>query len=166
MGKLLALHYRKDTNDTEIFLENGEIRTEDGKPEKLINRWCLSCGSSMQGRLEAARYLADIRSKVPVFLSELSSTVLFPLFSSRSTGDNWWINDHMLIWMKAEERQAVNLIFADGTRIRLPYDIRILKRQRENCEKIRRALRMQKLPEEIASCETDAVRNGLGKGQL
>ena len=162
MNRVLALRYDTLKKETELILENGERRTEKGRPEPILNRWCISYGSTMQGRRDAVKELTGIRTKVPLVISDMTSVLLFPILSEHSRTDNWWINDSMLVMMKAEKRIASILYFADGTVLTVPFDIRILKRQRTNCRKIRDSFRTLKRPDEVKPADLLTIRSVLG----
>ena len=162
MKRVLALRYDTLKKETELFLENGQKRVEKGRPEPLLNRWCLEYGSTMQGRRDAVKAVTGIRTKVPLLVSDMTSVIFFPILSEKSRTDNFWINDSMLVMMKADQRIACDLYFADGTVLKVPFDIRILKRQRNNCRLIREAFRNRKRPEEVRPADLLTIRSVLG----
>jgi hypothetical protein len=63
--------------------------------------------------------------------------------------------------MKADRRTACILYFADGSVLTVPFDIRILKRQRSNCQKIRESFRSLKRPEEVRPADLMTIRSVL-----
>ena len=161
MSRVLALHYDPGKKETELLLENGEKRVEKGRPERILNRWCIQYGSTMAGRRDAVKEITGIRFKVPLLIGDMTSVILFPILSPDSPADNYWINDSMLVTMKADRRTACILYFADGSVLTVPFDIRILKRQRSNCQKIRESFRSLKRPEEVRPADLMTIRSVL-----
>lgn len=161
MSRVLALRYDPKEKQTELFFESGRSTREKGRPEGILNRWCIQCGSTMQGRIDAVKAVTGIRSKVPLVIGDQGSVIFFPILSSRSTADNYWINDSMLVTMKADQRIACDLYFAEGTVLTVPFDIRILKRQRNNCRTIRETFRTLKRPEEVKPADLLVIQSVL-----
>ncbi|MCC5891936.1 MAG: competence protein ComK [Exiguobacterium sp.] len=93
------------TNDTRallpVFNEYGEAETlvyqpdgvhrMKGSPMHLLETACLYYGSSIQGRIEAARYVLGPHRKTPVVMDWHADAVFFPTIAKESP-DCAWIN--------------------------------------------------------------------------
>ena len=63
----------------------------DGHPIKLIEESCLYFGSSMRGRIEAARHILGPNRKTPVLVDWQAQTIFFPT-TAKEKAECIWIN--------------------------------------------------------------------------
>ena len=157
--RVQMMEYVPDYGVTVVYLEGREVLQVQGKPEVLINRWCLANASSMAGRIEAVKALTSIKSKHPVLLNEGSLRMIFPMRSTQRRGANTWICDNALMRVERNKRESTVLIFNDGFRLEIPYDIRMVRRQLNNCQLIRQALLEQHMKMELFADETGKEPN-------
>lgn len=144
-----AIEYVPDYEVSVLYLEKCQLLYVQGRPEGLINRWCLANGSSMAGRMEAVKALTSIKAKHPVLLNEGSMRMIFPMRSIHNTGANTWLCDNAIMNLEPNQRESTTVVFADGFRLEIPYDIRMIRRQRTNCQIIRQTLLDQRMKMEL-----------------
>ncbi|WP_449403813.1 competence protein ComK [Exiguobacterium artemiae] len=75
---------------TLLIQEQSEVVLE-GHPIKLIEESCLYFGSSMRGRIEAARHILGPNRKTPVLIDWKAQTIFFPT-TAKEKAECIWIN--------------------------------------------------------------------------
>ena len=142
----LAMEYVPMVKETVLYLDSREFLYINGKPEHLLNQWCIASGSSLAGRLEAVRRLTTItKYKSPVMIDETSMQMFFPLRSINAKGENTWLCDDGIMDLESIERKTTTVMFTNGFRLDIPYDYRMIRRQQSNCNEIRQILMEQRL---------------------
>ena len=122
---------------TELVLGDGSVVYDPRKPSVILNEWCLTYGSSMNGRIDAVRHLCGVKRKFPILLSERMNLIFFPM---RAKDEGPWINASMLVSWKGIHREATELFFLSGIHLTIPYDSRMVKRQMTLCEQFQAIL--------------------------
>ena len=64
---------------TELVLGDGSVVYDPRKPSVILNEWCRTYGSSMNGRIDAVRHLCGVKRKFPILLSERMNLIFFPM---------------------------------------------------------------------------------------
>ena len=134
-----------DRASTEICFADGTNETIALPAETVLENWCLSYGSTLKGRIEAAALLTGCRTKLPVLIREEDTLLLFPMRSLKADGFNCWISDNLLAAAIPHERTETTLVFINGYQAKIPYDIRMVRRQQEVCRKYRDILAKRKM---------------------
>ena len=137
---IAALRADNDRVYTDVFYTDGSSERLYTLAETVLEDWCVSFGSTLRGRVEAVRHLCNAKTKIPVLIRESDTLLFFPMRSINADGENYWINDNLLGAALPEGRNLSHLVFMNGYRLTIPYDIRIIRRQREVCRKCRDAL--------------------------
>ena len=137
-----ALEYEPANSRSVLYMVGGGQMYIHRNPQFVVETWCLRHGSTMQGRIDALRKLTGVRTKTPVLISEESRDFYFPLRSNERNrnSSNIWLNEDKIAKLKEEGRQNTVVIFSDNSRLKIPYNIRMINRQRKNCKKLREAL--------------------------
>ena len=65
--------------------------------------------------------------------------------SLKADGLNYWISDNLLAAAVPHGRTETTLVFINGYRRKIPYDIRMVRRQQEVCRKYRDILAERKM---------------------
>ena len=134
-----------DKASTEICFTDGTVKTIGLPAECVLENWCLSYGSTLKGRIDACARLTGCRKKLPVLIGEEETILLFPMRSLKADGLNYWISDSLLAAAIPHGRTATTLVFINGYRMKIPYDIRMVRRQQEVCRKYRDILAKRKM---------------------
>lgn len=137
---IAVIHTDNENSTCELLYLDGSAEHIAESAESLFDRWCVSYGSTLDGRMEAVRRMTGKRTKVPLLIRERDVLLFFPLRSLYTEGENYWINDNQLAAVLPERRTAAHLIFMNGFKAEVPYDIRIIRRQQEICRKLRDSL--------------------------
>lgn len=134
---IAVIHTDNENGTCELLYLDGSSERIAESADSLFNRWCVSYGSTLEGRMNAVRRLAGIRTKAPLLIRERDVLLFFPLRSLYTEGENYWINDNQLAAVLPERRTSSHLIFMNGFQLEIPYDIRIIRRQQEICRNVR-----------------------------
>ncbi|MGI1806323.1 competence protein ComK [Exiguobacterium sp. TDN 0502] len=112
---------------TLVIREHSESILE-GHPIKLIEESCLYFGSSMRGRIEAARHILGPNRKTPVLIDWQAQTIFFPT-TAKEKAECVWINFKQ---MKAVQKKSgkVQVEFQTGQCIDTEASAYSIERQR------------------------------------
>ena len=135
-----ALIEKRSASSVSVVFLDGREEQLACNAEEMLNELCLRNGSSLKGRFEAVKYLADAKTKFPVLIRERDCLIFFPILGYDSSPVNYWINDSALILFNPIGREATELLFSSGLSLTIPYDSRMIKRQRILCERFRNML--------------------------
>ncbi len=135
-----ALIEKASSAITVLTMLDGTEEKLEGKAENLLDLFCKKNGSSLKGRIDAAKYLVQAKTKFPVLIRERDYLIFFPLMGYETSQRNHWVNDSALVMITGIGREETELLFHTGLRLVIPYDIRMVRRQRELCERYRNAL--------------------------
>lgn len=137
---VLAMEYTASLKKSDLVLSKGGHACLPCRPEKVIDEWCLTHGSSMRGRIDSLKALLGQVRKPPVLVSESEGVFFIPMRASVPGADNLWINESQILKISQPERGTTRILFLNGALLEIPYDIRMVKRQREICERYRKLL--------------------------
>jgi|GEM_PF-1963477 len=109
------------------------------KPIDIIDFWCLSCGTSIEGSHNAFRHHLDITQKLPVLVNPVKMIFFFPTTSLRNS-DCIWINSNQI---KAIDSSAENakILFHCGRSLQSDISVRSLKLQIKRCRDLSEIIR-------------------------
>ncbi len=138
--RILAIEYVSSVHQSVLYFGENRMQYVDRTPEEILEEWCICCGSSLQGRRDFVNKMTGIRIKPPVLISESSLTMFFPMRSGRSKESNIWICEDQIMRIAASGRKNTIISFANGYRLEIPYNIRMVQRQIENCSLCRKIL--------------------------
>lgn len=88
-------------NENELGLDNALIIEEDCEynvehwPTKIIDEACKFFGSSLRGRLEGTRDVANITHKAPIAIDPSSGMYFFPTSSPSNKNCSWISHTHV-----------------------------------------------------------------------
>ena len=128
-----VLLLKEEDRHTCCLLRGGGTIMLAGRPEAVLNRFCLRAGSSLSGRIESFCELLHVRQKAAVLISEKSGHMYFPLTGMKQPGCTW-ISYNDLFRYRAVGPDRSLLIFADGTRQEVDSNIRVIRKQAARCE--------------------------------
>lgn len=131
------------TNETRalvpVFNEYGEAETlvyqadgverMKGSPLYLLETACLYYGSSIQGRIEAARNVLGPHRKTPVIMDWYANAVFFPTIAKESP-DCAWINFSHVDDAKKHDR-GTRIRFRTGETLDVPVSYHTIYRQKQ-----------------------------------
>lgn len=127
-----------------LYIKNHESGTlcvyEDEKKDfilcnlnKFLEGLCLEHGSSLEGRAQSFRYLTGFVQKPCILVDEKREVLLFPVLGLMSY-ENYFINYQKVVYTKCIDTHESELVFCDGTRLLIPFDIRVIRNQIKRCE--------------------------------
>ena len=93
--------------------------------QSILNQIALQGGSTLQGRMEASRYLLKITQNPPIYLSP--DIILIPLSSLRSP--NTVFINYCKILMYQAKPEGIQIIFLDGTEEILPLSFQVFRKR-------------------------------------
>lgn len=140
LNDIAVLRADNDRVYTFVYYLDGHSERLDLLAESVLEEWCESYGSTLRGRTEAVRKLCGAKTKIPVLVRESDALIFFPVRSISADGENYWINDNLLAAVLPEGRTKSHLVFLNGLKLTIPYDVRIVRRQRDVCRRCRDAL--------------------------
>ncbi|MGX8177968.1 competence protein ComK [Exiguobacterium artemiae] len=112
---------------TLLIQEQSEVVLE-GHPIKLIEESCLYFGSSMRGRIEAARHILGPNRKTPVLIDWKAQTIFFPT-TAKEKAECVWINFKQMKTVQ-KKGDTVQVEFQTGQRISTDASAYSIERQR------------------------------------
>ncbi len=109
------------------------------KPIEVIDFWCLSCGTSIEGSHSAFRHHLEITQKLPVLVNPVKMIFFFPTASARNM-DCIWINSNQI---KTIVNSAENskIVFHCNRTLISEVSIRSLKLQIRRCRDLTEIIR-------------------------
>lgn len=116
------------------------IRLMKPEGERIINEtsfgflsnWCLLHGSTLEGRKKAACHNLSVHQKVPILISARTKDIVFPTRAMHHEAC-YWINYRTISEMIRKEKET-ELIFLNGTVLRLSVEYRSVKRSMQLCQ--------------------------------
>lgn len=114
--------------ETLVYQPEGVERLK-GAPVDLLEAACLYYGSSIQGRIEAARHVLGPHRKTPVVMDWHADAVFFPTIAKESP-DCSWINFQHVTSIKKDGTNTV-IQFLTGESIRVPVSDHTVSRQKQ-----------------------------------
>ena len=114
--------------ETLVYQSDGVKRLK-GSPLHLLETACLYYGSSMQGRIEAARNVLGPHRKTPVIMDWHADTVFFPTIAKESP-DCAWINFSQVYDAKSCDK-GTRIHFHSGETIDVTVSYHTIYRQKQ-----------------------------------
>lgn len=108
----------------------------------FLSAWCLSRGSTLKGRRDAACQLLACRQKVPIIISDRSEDILFPLYAM-TAAEPLWVNARAIKKLYPQPQGAC-FCFENGFELSVPISVHTARRG------LRLARRLSRLLEEKA----------------
>jgi len=109
------------------------------KPTDIIDFWCLSCGTSIEGSHRAFRHHLAIAQKLPVLVNPVKLIFFFPTTSVRNA-DCIWINYNQVKAI-VNVAETVKILFHCGRLLISDVSIRSLKLQVKRCRDLGEIIR-------------------------
>ena len=138
--KTLAIEYVPSIDQSVLYFGNNQMLYVSMTPEEILDHWCSCCGSSLRGRRDFVFQMTGIQIKRPILISESLLTMFFPMRSGRQKDSNIWICEDQIMRVVSDGRANTVVLFQNGYRLEIPYNIRMVKRQIENCRRCRKIL--------------------------
>lgn len=101
------------------------------KPIDIIDFWCLSCGTSIEGSHSAFRHHLAITQKLPVLVNPVKLIFFFPTTSVRNM-DCIWINSNQIKGIE-NSAETTKILFYCGRYLVSDVSARSLKLQVKRC---------------------------------
>lgn len=134
MKQVLMLR-QTDLKTCSLLVKGGQTHEIGQSAEALLAAWCLTCGSSLQGRRDWVRHHFGAVEKIPILISERTQLLYFPIYGMRSN-DAIWLCANELMEVSVAENGQCAVWFRDGTKAVVPCSDRVIKKQRRRCRKI------------------------------
>jgi len=83
------------------------------KPEEILRNNCLAYGVSMEGRIEAAKNVLNINSKVPFAVCPDKAIYMIPTVSAKNKDCAWISYFHIAFYEQRDDKTYIG--FTDGT---------------------------------------------------
>ena len=131
IGQLLYITNQQQS--TLVMYTDGEEDVMMVPLAKAMKQLCLQHGSSLEGRAESFRYLTKSIQKPCILLDEKEEVLLFPLLGLASL-DNYFINYNKVVTCKGVGNHECEILFSDGTKLVIPFDVRVIRNQMKRCE--------------------------------
>lgn len=121
----------QDMRHIRLMRADGELIVNETSYDFLSN-WCLLHGSTLEGRKKAACYNLSIHQKVPILISSKTKDIVFPTRAMYHEAC-YWINYRTVSDVIRQGKQT-ELIFLNGTTLRLAVEYRSIKRSMRLCQ--------------------------------
>ncbi len=116
---------------TEIFLKDGSSVCTDKDPVTLLDEWCIRCGSTYKGRIDAYKAVTGYKQKCPVLLSCASRMCVYPLYGADNSENAWIVYNNIL--QISGNSTYTDIQFISGQVMRFECDVRIPRKQSQRC---------------------------------
>lgn len=114
--------------ETLVYQSDGVQRLK-GSPLHLLESACLYYGSSIQGRIEAARGVLGPHRKTPVIMDWHADTIFFPTIA-RESPDCAWINfSH--VHKANKSGKGSKILFHSGETVDVPVSSHTVDKQKQ-----------------------------------
>ena len=114
--------------ETLVYQPEGVMRVK-GSPIDLLEHACLYYGSSIQGRIEAARHVLGPHRKTPVVMDWHADAVFFPTIAKESP-DCAWINFQHVTAIKKDGKETL-IQFLTGESVKVHVSDHTVSRQKQ-----------------------------------
>lgn len=114
--------------ETLVYQSDG-VRRLKGSPLHLLESACLYYGSSIQGRIEAARDVLGPHRKTPVIMDWHADAVFFPTIAKESP-DCAWINFSQ-VYDAEKSGKGSRIIFHTGESVEVPVSNHTVYKQKQ-----------------------------------
>lgn len=129
---IFLLKFDQNSFSTYIKTQEGEYVVKGMKSEELIQKFCLLCGGTMEGKRKAICQRLGIVQKAPILVSERFLMLMFPL--KEYNGVEYWVNYRGIKAIKQYKYKQCAIVFNDQTSIMIHIDYRSIMRQMKRCE--------------------------------
>ncbi|MDE6475703.1 MAG: competence protein ComK [Erysipelotrichaceae bacterium] len=129
---IFLLKFEQDSFSTYIKTQKGEYVVKGMKSEELIQKFCILCGGTMEGKRKAICQRLDIVQKAPILVSERFLMLMFPI--KDYDGVEYWLNYRGIKKIKQQQYKQCTIVFNDQTAIMLHIDYRSIMRQMKRCK--------------------------------
>lgn len=134
-NKELPVSVRNTEKGCELTYLNSNPIQLDEFAISYLNKLCLRYGSTLEGRLEACRYLLSITQKACLLISERSEEVYFPVKGLSDRNNEWFLFSSIVTFHSLSDNRT-ELIFTDGTRKVTDVNYRTVRMQMERSKKL------------------------------
>lgn len=124
----------KQGHDAFTMEDGGVFLWKEQNAFQVLKYVCIRCGSSYEGRRDAAKKLLHITQKVPILVSERERTLLFPTKRIKDP-DCIWINYATVVYT-SRFQTGTRIVFRNGKSIVTMCDIRGVDREMKLCEQL------------------------------
>lgn len=131
---LLAL-YEDENNQTVIWCSNSNVYYIEQPIFEYINMLCVCFGCTYDGRKNAAKYILQIKQKVPILLSEVNRNIIFPTVSSKRKDCIWIHSNAVQSFHKIQKKTKI--VFITGEEYIIDAEYRTVKRQMQRCVQLK-----------------------------
>lgn len=126
----LVIYNHDDT--CELAFDDRSLVYEESSALQYLESMCLMHGSSLQGRIDAFRYITHTSQKSAVMVSEISQDLYFPIISMHAK-DCIWIHYNSIVHVSGKTDHT-DILFDKGISMNIPASLRTIKLQMKRCE--------------------------------
>ncbi len=128
---MLLILYENKNSQTVILCSHSNIYYIEQPIFEYINMLCVYFGSTYDGRKNAAKYILQIKQKVPILLSEINRNIIFPTVSSKRKDCIWIHSNAVQSFHKIQKKTKI--VFITGEEYIIDVEYRTIKRQMQRC---------------------------------
>ena len=132
--RVCAITYDVESKCSHLYFIGGEVKCVSLDPKSILDRMCMLKGSSMQGRMDACKYVLQIQRKVPVLVSRCLECIFFPI-NGFMVEDNIWLQYKYIQKVKSVTTSKCIVYFVDGSELLVPVGCRVVYKQLQRCKK-------------------------------
>lgn len=129
---IYLLKFDKSSFSTLIMTQEADYVMNGVKSEELIERFCMLCGGTMEGKRKAICKRLGIVQKAPILISERSLMLMFPV--KDYYGVEYWVNYRGINQIKQYQYKQCTIFFKNQRSIVLHMDYRSFMRQIKRCK--------------------------------
>lgn len=126
----LVIYNHDDT--CELLFDDRSLVHREGSALQYLEGMCLMNGSSLEGRIDAFRYITHTSQKSAVMISEISQDLYFPTISMMSKDCIWIQYNHIVDASGGTDH--THIVFEKGISMDIPASLRTIKLQMQRCE--------------------------------
>ena len=119
-------------NKTRLYVNKQESLETKLQPKEILEKMCLLQGSSMKGRVESFKYVANVHKKIPVLVSLYKECIFFPLHGSSVT-NNIWLQYRYIEKLTSLDTSSCIVHFTNGFQMEFNVGARVVYRQMRRC---------------------------------
>lgn len=116
----------------ETLYDDRSLEYAECNAAEFLERLSLENGSSLQGRINAFRYLTHTSQKSAVMISEITQDLYFPTVSMQDP-ECIWIHYNEIVDISGKTNQT-NILFTKGISVDIPVSFRTIKLQMKRCQ--------------------------------
>ena len=130
--RVCAISYDVEKKCSYLYFINGEVQEVSMTPRMFLEKMCLVNGCSLQGRMDAFKYVMKVQKKVPVLINQYFQCIFFPTHGSQVERSVWLQYKYIKKVTSLESAKCI-VHFVDDSQLLVNVGCRVIYKQLKRC---------------------------------